>query len=86
MGKWSLMWADRLLRWNDHLMCERNSWSWAAKLLVAQDSAWVRLQRAQFVCAARTLLAGATGTRIIAARPRPRWDESVDVALAQLQM
>ena len=84
-GRWSVLWADRLLRWSDHLRRERNAGSWASKLLRTEDAAWLRLQRLPFVCAARSLLAGATATRVLAERPKARWEEALDAALAHAQ-
>ena len=84
-GKWSKLWCHRLLTWGDHLQRPRNASSWAYKLFHTQDASWLRLQRLPFICSTRSLDAGATNTRLLAERPKPRWEEALDKALAFVQ-
>ena len=84
-GLWSKVWANQILHWHDHIVRPRNGASWAAKVLKVQDRDWIRQQRLPWVCAARSLDAGGTGTRLLAERPKARWDEATHAALAYLQ-
>ena len=84
-GKLSKIWADRVLRWSDHLMRPRNGSSWAAQAFQIQQSDWLRAQRLPFVCNSRNLSAGGTGTRALALAPRLRYEDCLDAALAHLQ-
>ena len=68
-GAWAKIWCHKLLNWGDHLERDRNSRSWAYRLYHTQNASWLQACRAQFVCATRTIWAGATNTRLLAERP-----------------
>ena len=84
MGRLSRLWADRVLRWSDHLVRPRNDASWASQAFSIQRADWLMTQRAPYVCNSRSLIAGATGTRALACAPKLRYEDSLDEALAHL--
>ena len=84
-GLWSHDWVNKLLSWSDHLARPRNALNPVARLYKEQDSAWLQLQRLQFVSAARSLFAGGTGTRLLAQPPAARWECSLHSALDWIQ-
>ena len=85
-GLWSHRYCNALLNWEDHLRRERNRADWPSPLFHCQDSFWLQAQRLPWVCAARSIFGGGTGTRTLAIAPKARWEESTDKALAFLQL
>ena len=83
-GRLSRIWADRVLKWSDHLVRPRNVHSWASQLFHVQTSDWLMAQRLPHVCNSRSLYGGATGTRALALAPRLRFEQSLDQALEHL--
>ena len=39
-GRWSMLWRQRVLAWDDHLHRDRNKSSWAAQLVAFKDRKW----------------------------------------------
>ena len=80
-GQLSNIWADRVLRWSDHLERPRNACSWAAQAYQIQRADWLRERRQHFVCNNRSLEAGETGNRALALAPKLRFEDLLDAAL-----
>ena len=85
-GKWSSVWAKRVLSWQGHLERKGRPHVWAFELLGVRNAYWLQLQRARFApttSTARrpwTALAGRTGTRAGRGSVATRWDEGVQNA------
>ena len=89
-GFWSLLWCDRVDKWNQHIhrgaayghMCatliEYNNSDW----LMHMRSFWVPSQSDSF---GYSLTGGRTGTRCSSGRPQPRWEEGIALAKAVVQ-
>ena len=84
-GRWSHRWCNLLLTWQDHILRDRNKDDLPGPIYRVQDSLWLQAQRLPFVSATRSLLAGGTGTRLLAEAPKARWEESTDRALDFVQ-
>ena len=78
LGRWSHIWARRVISWNDHLNRLRNAESLVSRIYHWHGAAWLRAQRLEHGSAAS---AGRTRTRVpISMAVQPRWEESVKAA------
>jgi len=86
-GRWSLVWAQRCMSWEQHLnrAATRARHLWCADLLRWHDSAWLRQRRALFAISDsafpryRGLDGGNTGTRRLAVRPQKRYEDGLQL-------
>ena len=81
---WGMVWAKRVQTWDAHLRRPRNFGSWPAKLILTQDSFWLRTQR--FLQSSASIFAGKTGTRAQSGKPAARWEDGVAAAKAVLPL
>ena len=75
LGRWSHVWARRVVAWHDHLNRSRNAATLVARTFHWHGALWLRTQRLEHGTSA---LAGRTRTRIPVSMPvHTRWEESV---------
>ena len=92
-GSWSVLWAKRCHAWWKHVCRAEARKNLLSKLLRWHDASWLREQRAlfvnntlsEFVQPRNSLRAGNTGTRVVATRPQPRFEESIELAKLVLE-
>ena len=92
-GSWALLWAKRSVAWHQHVLRSENRGHILAKLLRWHDAEWLRLQCSRFVSSSsrefviprNSLIAGNTGTRVLACRPQKRFEEGVELAKQVIQ-
>ena len=83
-GLWSKHWIDRALAWDEHVRRNHVGWEWNNKLLNFHNATWLCELRSQYVPSQSqrvspwTILAGRTGTRAMAGKVQPRWEESIN--------
>ena len=71
MGKWSTRWAKLQIGWYEHLVRDRNAWSWAAQILTIRPPEELEERRLEF---------GRARTRAHSGWVRARWTECIDEA------
>ena len=82
-GRWSLVWARRVVTWQSHLERSRDRHVWAAHLLSVRNAQWLRLQRARHAPVISrslrpwTALAGRTATRATRGHVAIRWEDGM---------
>lgn len=85
-GRWSWVWADRVIKFDGHVQRNTAGNLWPALLRPLRDSDWLMQRRAQFVpCTTSrlrswTALAGRTDTRYGGGGVALRWHDGVDQA------
>ena len=77
VGKWSLMWAERVISWHEHVMRHN---SFAQVILSTMAESWLQSRRALYLSQTCTLDAGRTGTRENQGRPQVRWLAGISLA------
>jgi len=71
MGKWSTRWAKLQIDWYEHLVRDRNAWSWGAQILTIRPPEELEERRLEF---------GRVRTRARSGWVRARWTECIDEA------
>lgn len=79
-GLWSARHSRRVLDWEEHLLRDRNFKSWASRLYIWRDRAFLMHKRA---AEGGPSIAGRTGTRAKAGRVPVRWHDGVANARIQ---
>ena len=80
LGRWSHVWARRVVAWHDHLNRLRNAHTLVARVFHWHGAAWLRERRLEHGSIAT---AGRTRTRLPFSMPvHQRWEEGVAVAEA----
>ena len=77
-GLWSHLWCKRVVDWSNHMLRERNSSSWASRLLAYKGCTWLQQCRSSMNSASAH--SGRTGTRMLPGRVHCRWHDGVDAA------
>ena len=85
LGFWSAEWMKRSLSWHEHVV-RGNSYDYPLfNLFSYHDKNWLIQNRLRFVpsdgtpFSRNTPRAGRLGTRAIGSRPKPRWEEGIDL-------
>ena len=78
-GRWSMLWRQRVLAWDDHPHRDRNQSSWAAQLVAFKDREWFARRRS--LLNSPSVHAGVTGTRAFSRLVHTRWHNGVALAL-----
>ena len=75
LGRWSRVWAKRVINWHDHLCRARNAKSLTSRIFLWHGAAWLREQR---LLHGTSSIGGRTRTRLpVSAFVERRWEESV---------
>ena len=83
-GLWSLMWAKRVIDWQDHVSRGSAYDHFCSQLSDFHDNDWIQAQRIPFVNSRNSVFAGRTGTRLNIGRPQTRWSHGVANAHAAI--
>ena len=89
-GFWSLLWCDRVVKWNQHIHRGASCGHMCATLIDYNNSDWLMHMRSFWVpshgdSSGYSLTGGRTGTRCSNGRPQPRWEEGITLAKAVVQ-
>ena len=77
-GRWSVRWANSVLRWHDHCTRENDTCMWHSRILQHNNPAWLEAKRIEH---GRGIISR-TKTRLLAGKVSVRWCECLEVALA----
>jgi hypothetical protein len=87
-GSWAIMWAKRLVAWNDHVLRSARHGCLLGKLVSWHSAQWLQQQRSNFVISnpqvfratRNSVWAGRTGTRCYGSKPQKRFHDGVELA------
>jgi len=91
IGRWSLLWAAKVVDWHAHVTRSEQYGSMTAKLVKYHDAQWLFHKRACWVAehasssSRVTAVAGRTGTRLNIGQPQTRWEEGLALARSVMQ-
>ena len=88
VGFWSLLWGERVIKWEEHLKRGERYTHLCARLMSFHGTQWLMEQRSAFVPtdsrnmngSRNSLFSGRTGTRMNIGRPQPRWQDGCSIA------
>ena len=83
-GLWSLVWAKRVIDWQNHVLRGFEYGHFCSKLIEFHDESWIESQRSHFVNSRNSVFAGRTGTRLNIGRPQTRWAHGIVNAQAAI--
>ena len=83
-GLWSLIWAQRIIDWNAHVLRGFEYNHICSRLVDFHDNDWLQRQRSMFVNSQNSIFAGRTGSRLNIGRPQTRWTSGVENAQVAL--
>ena len=76
-GRWSVLWASRVLSWHSHCMRAHDGLMWHKPVLQFHNALWLEQQRAEH---GRGFIKR-TKTRLFAGKVSVRWSECIENAL-----